>query len=671
MTLPFRRRHNDAEASHDRARALIATGFLELHDPADELWLEAHLAGCAECQADAAAYSADRALVRTLRDQPPEPPRDLWARTAAAIQRERGTRGRGTRAIRAPRGWRAGRVPLGLASGLLVVLVVIGVSLAPSGIPLSPSASDVAVTTPEAQPTPLAVTADALAWIQVAPDGSYQFRRASLSSVCPDVRSGCAPLDSVTATNLALTYAPEAVVLSPTGAQIVVVTSSSSVGGAGVVVVSVPTAPPFEATPSPTVPDASLAPTPPAGSTLGPPPTLTPNPTPDLTLAPTLAPTPGSTLDQSPSLTPDASSIPSAGYSIASGVIVVGDAAYSPDGQWLAFSARPEDGSAGPDLYLWRVGDPLAIPVTTDHRTFFAGWLGNLVLANSVVPTIEEPLPGEIAPSPEPPTAPPTAPPPTATPDPGATIDPNATEGPETPVVEEHPIAFTLDPETGSMVPLAAQDMWHPSVDPTGRSVVYWSGTLIADGTGTGWVLGTGRYVLDGWSDGSEPSIDDSTAAPTTGTPTSFAPASAAPTTFAPTTVVPSSGDPTIEPSIPVLGPAGNPVTLAEGPAVDFDAWFDPGGDRLAFWLADPSAPEVGTLRMIVLDPVTREIDPTSDPLPGVAALRGVSINGGRLAWVTPPGQDGEGSHVQVLGWNGREFGQVRTIEAGRLFVAR
>ena len=48
-----------------------------------------------------------------------------------------------------------------------------------------------------------------------------------------------------------------------------------------------------------------------------------------------------------------------------------------------------------------------------------------------------------------------------------------------------------------------------------------------------------------------------------------------------------------------------------------------------------------------------------------------LSMDKGRLAWVTPPGQDGEGSHVQVLGWHGRSFGQVRTIQADKLFVVR
>ena len=95
MTLPFRRRHNDAEASHDRARALIANGFTTPNEPADVTWLDEHMAGCAECAADLAAYTADRELLRALRDHAPEPPRDLWARTAAAIEQDHARRAAG------------------------------------------------------------------------------------------------------------------------------------------------------------------------------------------------------------------------------------------------------------------------------------------------------------------------------------------------------------------------------------------------------------------------------------------------------------------------------------------------------------------------------------------------------------------------------------------------
>ena len=69
---------------------------------------------------------------------------------------------------------------------------------------------------------------------------------------------------------------------------------------------------------------------------------------------PSVEPTDSAT--PSPSLTPEPTV--ATALAIASGVKVVGEsAAFSPDGDWFAFSARPADGSTGPDLYLWRVGD--------------------------------------------------------------------------------------------------------------------------------------------------------------------------------------------------------------------------------------------------------------------------------------------------------------------------
>ena len=54
---------------------------------AEATWLDEHLAGCPACAAIAAAYEADRlAAPRACATTPPEPPRDLWARTAAAIE---------------------------------------------------------------------------------------------------------------------------------------------------------------------------------------------------------------------------------------------------------------------------------------------------------------------------------------------------------------------------------------------------------------------------------------------------------------------------------------------------------------------------------------------------------------------------------------------------------
>jgi hypothetical protein len=43
----------------------------------------------------------------------------------------------------------------------------------------------------------------------------------------------------------------------------------------------------------------------------------------------------------------------------------------------------------------------------------------------------------------------------------------------------------------------------------------------------------------------------------------------------------------------------------------------------------------------------------------------------GRLAWVTPPGQDGNQSTVQVLAWSNDEFGIIQTVPSGRLYIVR
>ena len=87
MTTPFRRRHHDDESAHDRARALTAREMLEPLDELQSVWLAGHLDGCAECRNDRDAYLADRALLRGLREATPEPPRDLRARTMAALDR--------------------------------------------------------------------------------------------------------------------------------------------------------------------------------------------------------------------------------------------------------------------------------------------------------------------------------------------------------------------------------------------------------------------------------------------------------------------------------------------------------------------------------------------------------------------------------------------------------
>jgi hypothetical protein len=55
----------------------------------------------------------------------------------------------------------------------------------------------------------------------------------------------------------------------------------------------------------------------------------------------------------------------------------------------------------------------------------------------------------------------------------------------------------------------------------------------------------------------------------------------------------------------------------------------------------------------------------------GVAALPGFSIGQGRLAWATPPGQDGEGSRIQIVAWNEDGVGTIETAPGENLVVVR
>ena len=150
---------------------------------------------------------------------------------------------------------------------------------------------------------------------------------------------------------------------------------------------------------------------------------------------------------------------------IAHDVIVVGQAAsYSSSGAWFAFTARPANGSTGPDIYVWRVGDPEAHPVTTDHRSELGSWSVDTIVGSTAVET------------------------------PTGTVA----------------AAFILDPATGKETPLPQTgNAWRPSVDPFGSRAVYWTGRLDARTDGPGFRPGAGELVIGSWGTG--------TSAPTEG----------------------------------------------------------------------------------------------------------------------------------------------------------
>ena len=632
MTLPFRGRHHDQESSHDRARALISTELLGPLDDDESAWLARHLDGCAECTRDRDAYAADSALLRSLRDTAPPPPRDLWARTAAAIDREAAGRRRGTASAGAGRRPRWGGLPLGAAAGAIVAVIVLVTAIIPRTIPqvVPPTGSEVAqISQPPsapAQPTPLALTAAGdVSWIRAAAGGRWELVTSTVDEVCPRSRQGCGSLgEDADPQTVDLGGSPTGITMSPGKDQLVVQSRGNS--GAEqpdkVYVVAL-------ATPAPTATDTPPTSAPTAVPVTDPPATPPASPIVDPSVAP--SETPGST--------------PTGALEIASGVILVGEAAYDASGERVAFSARPVDGSAGPDLYLWQEGDAAATKVTDDHQTYFSAWLGDRVLASRVsVPSV-----GPVGPD--------ASADPDASAPPAPSADPDATPPPGYNTASSAiPQSFLIDPSTLARTELTEPMVWLPVVDPERRVTAYWSGTLVPTADGLDWQLGEGQLVLDRWVEpGSGPS------------PSEPAAASSDPSTEP---AADPSSDPSVAP-LEVVGPAGEQTPLDVGDVAVFKALFDTEGRRLAIWASDDAAAEFGRLSLVVLDPETGTVDADQKPLSGEPALRRFSIDKGRLAWVSPRGQDGQESAVQVLGWQGRDFGEIQTIPAKDLFIVR
>lgn len=594
--LGYRREPDQWPDPHERARTRAAERLDWPLDQVEEAWLAEHLASCEACSAIAAAYETQRVDLRALRGREPEPPRDLWARTSAAIEAEAARRG----GDRTPATERALRLPLGAISGILVVAVVVGASLLSQGttsvFPSPAPATTIpgATTTLAPGPSPIRIDrADDVAWIQIDASGDANVKSAPIDEVCADgPNADCRPIDGSTTRQLKLGQAPVAVVRSPAEGELIVVNRPP--GATGDTVYAVP-APTPTSRPSPTPTQVTGQPNTPVPTPVQTP-TATIEPTPSAS-QPSVSPPTGSPSAPA-SVGPTASPIPpvDGAIAIATDIVLVGDTAtYSPDGTWFAFSARPADGSAGPDVYVWQSGQPTAVAVTADHRTVFASWLGDRILASRAID-------------------------PSARPDASASPEPSGSAGPDDASASPSPSAnasdgvfetelVLIDPVDGSATALGG-GAWRPTVRPGEDAAVFWDGTLES---GDGGVLrpADGRLVVARW------------------------PADAA---------------------------ARDPQVIADDPIADWDARWDATGTRLAVWVADGDDPDLGTLNLYLVDPESGRIDRGERPLRDVPARRGFSLAEGRLAWVTPAGEDGLGSRVQVLAWTGDGFGKVETL---------
>lgn len=629
------RRPDDWPSSHVRARADLSDRLDAPLEPVEAEWLDTHLAACPVCTETATDYAAQRLELRALRDRTPEPPRDLWARTAAAIESESRFRDAGRRTFGRRRASLAPFALLGTAVAVAVIVGTLTSSQRPGGDGTATPTNDVAVASdpegsgPSAVPgaTPVAV-AQRVEWLSRSSDGAFRIQVANVDEVCPPEAvvpcDTAAPVENVEISlgrNLASAFGSE-----HTDALIVV--NNPGVGDPGTVRV-VPLATDSGASPGPTPsPSVTFSPTasptpivtssPSAKPTRSPSPTPTPKATPTTGPASPTPPVASSSPTQSPDATASREPSPSVAVSpspasgaveIARDVVLVGQtAAYSPSGGWFAFSARPADGSIGPDIYVWKVGDPLATPITVDHRSVFGSWAGETIVGSTVVETAK-----------------------------------GNGQGTETDLVPE---SFLIDPLTHEIMALPqAGRAWRPALDPSGRKAVYWAGTLRAT-EGPGFAPEAGRLVLGSWrADGSGvvgPSADPSSAAS------------------------PDASALTGEQAA-----AHDEVTIAAGRMEDWDARWDAAGTHLAVWIADAQDPAIGRLSLYGVSSFDGRIDVKKPLLDAQLATAGFAISDGQLVWASPSA-DGTatGDRIKVLAWTDQGQGQVQSVP-GPVIVIR
>src|SRR3954451_5678303 len=118
---------------HSRYRELIAARLEKPLSRVELRQLNSHLKACASCQAVDGEYRAERGLLRAL--PPRTPPRDLWARTSARLDREVA---RDYRSEKWRRRMSRGRRSAQPSTALLTAVAAIGVSAAVVMLQLAP-----------------------------------------------------------------------------------------------------------------------------------------------------------------------------------------------------------------------------------------------------------------------------------------------------------------------------------------------------------------------------------------------------------------------------------------------------------------------------------------------------------------------------------------------------
>jgi hypothetical protein len=341
-------------------------------------------------------------------------------------------------------------MPLAPVAGLLVVAVAVGAGLL-NGVNVLPGPGTPPGGTTAAAATPIPMTAGDVQVLARGADGALELRIKRIDEVCPVGEDACGASsgrsDSTALADIG-DFENLGAVLSPGSDQLVLLERGG--GASGVLVVPVrkvtdPTPAPETPRPAATVPPEAT-PTPVSSPE---PPGASGEPSPEATVEPSPEATPEVTPEPSVAVT----AAPDGTLEIARDVILVGGVAgYSPDGSRFAFTARPADGSAGPDVYLWRTEDAEARRVTDDHASLFAGWSGRRMLVSRIV--------------------------------------------------DGEPATVLLNPASGDEEAVPKATAWRPSVSPDGRTATWWDGGVASSDDGLTWRPVDGRLVLGAWPEG-------------------------------------------------------------------------------------------------------------------------------------------------------------------------
>jgi hypothetical protein len=617
-----------AERAHQKARLLASEEIDAKLSPSDATWLAVHLRGCAACQSVADDYRLLHTELRGLAT--PEPPRDLWARTSAGLDVV-DRRGAGRTGLAGLAGFRLGdlvrnRSSLASVMAVAVVVLVVGLSLSSQGPLFAPAVATsgttnvvlVSAAPSSGEPAALAVVGGTSYYV-ASENGVYQIKGGSAQ--CKGSPESCAVTNgNGTVLGSVTSKTAVSVVISPNATQAAVWNANKIVilplGGSVSKTVAIdqltprPTAP-AAATPTATSdltqPTASVGPSATASATEQPAESSTPAP-----VAPTAAPATGSG--------------PTA---ILDGYQIVGRAPeFSANGQWVAFSARSVGLSSGSDVFVWRAGWAQAQAVTTSHADLFAGWFGQRILISEFTRLDSDA---------------------SSTPIPSA---PAPVAGPATVTA----VSYLYDPLTAAVRQID-RSMLMPVVDPTGRFVVYWAGTVAFDQATGLYGAGQGNFYFDAWAnlhlvaahlggEGGPAPSPEPTAAPSESPAVAQPSDDASPLAMSDQSVngqiapVPAS-----QPSSPPVSSTGLPqlvpVGSAPGVVTSWSVRWDASGQYVAIWVADAGATDVGQVTLLNVIPGSTMLN-VDGLLLSASARSNIQFNDSQFVY-TSPGQGGDG----------------------------